>query len=199
MEFYAREPQRKRPRSRPPGKVQLSTNLGTGTDWTIKGVMDREIPTWLSRIPAAPSSAVTLLFDLWGLIRVFFNEMSRPSCGQSVFYGFSGAGLSEIKWKPLGVPPYDGDCSTVGGFSSLDLTGCYRPSPPAFAETPSLITCRHISAESPCVFFSMLFSLRFNLMNALWHTTHLFWDRLKVRRTLKASEGFIQSASPPSR
>lgn len=38
-----------------------------------------------------------------------------------------------------------------------------------------------------------LFSLWSNLMNAFWHTTCLFGDELKVRRTLKASEGFIQS------
>lgn len=62
-----------------------------------------------------------------------------------------------MKWEPFGVPPCYGDCSTVGGFSSLDLRGCDRPSPPAFAETPSLITCRHISAESPWVFFPCCF------------------------------------------
>lgn len=184
---------------RSPGEVQLSTDLGTGTDQTIQGVVDREIPTWLSRrILAILSGAVTLVFDLWGLIRVSFNEMFRPNCGLPVFYCsfISRAVLLELNFEPLDVPLCYVNSATVGGLSSLDLRWCCRPSPQE-DETPSLITCRHVSAESRGGF--TLFPLWFNLTKALWHATRLFGDRLKVRRTLKASEGFILSAPPPSR
>lgn len=63
--------------------VRLSTDLGACTDWTIKG--DVEIPTWLSqRRLSAFFSTVMLLFDLWGLITVLLNEMSRLRPGLHV-------------------------------------------------------------------------------------------------------------------
>lgn len=66
------------------------------------------------------------------------------------------------------------------------LTWCWRAG--------DTFLCDNLSAclyGEPWVF--TLFSLWSNLMNALWHTTCLFGDKLKVRRTLKASEGFIRS------
>lgn len=63
--------------------VRLSTDLGACTDWTIKG--DVEIPTWLSlRLLGAFFRNVMLLFDLWGLITVILNEMSRLRPGLHV-------------------------------------------------------------------------------------------------------------------
>lgn len=74
--------QRKINLSRPHSELKLSTDLGSCTDWTIKGDVDQEIPTWLSqRLPGAFFSTVMLVFDLWGLIMVLLNEMSRPSHG----------------------------------------------------------------------------------------------------------------------
>lgn len=125
---------------------------------------------------------------------------SGQVCGLPVFYcGFiSRAILLELNWEQLDAALCCVNCATVGGLSSLHLRWCCGPSLQE-DETPSLITCRHVSAGSWGGGGFTLFPLWFNLTETLWHTTRLFGDRLKVRRTLKASERFIQSALPPSR